>query len=157
MKTVTESQGVTRAVEADLRLFNRKIPCVISPHPLFDNYSEPVSRAEAIVRLNLCPADRFMLFFGFIREYKGLDLLLHAMADPAVMSLGVKLIVAGEFYENEKPYFDLMHKFNLGSRIILQTHFINKEEVTRLLSRFACCTAVPVSHTERSDPGCISL
>ena len=120
---------MTRAVEADLRLFNRKIPCVISPHPLFDNYSEPVSRAEAIVRLNLCPAERFILFFGFIREYKGLDLLLHAMADPAVMSLGVKLIIAGEFYENEKPYFDLIHKYNLGSRIIMHTHFINKEEV----------------------------
>ncbi|MCK7530334.1 MAG: glycosyltransferase [Marinilabiliales bacterium] len=120
---------MTRAVEADLRQFNKKIPCIISPHPLFDNYSEPVTRAEAIVRLNLCPAEKFILFFGFIREYKGLDLLLEAMADQAVRDLGVKLIIAGEFYEDEKPYFDLIHKHNLGSRIILHSHFIKREEV----------------------------
>jgi glycosyltransferase involved in cell wall biosynthesis len=120
---------MTRAVEADLRKFNKKIPCIISPHPLFDNYSEPVSRAEAIIRLSLCPAENFILFFGFIREYKGLDLLLEAMADQAVRELGVKLIIAGEFYEDEKPYFDLIHKHNLGSSIILHSHFINREEV----------------------------
>jgi glycosyltransferase involved in cell wall biosynthesis len=120
---------MTRAVETDLRQFNKKIPCIISPHPLFDNYSEPVTRAEAIVRLNLCPAEKFILFFGFIREYKGLDLLLEAMADQAVRDLGVKLIIAGEFYEDEKPYFDLIHKHNLGSRIILHSHFIKSEEV----------------------------
>ncbi|MCI0522155.1 MAG: glycosyltransferase [Bacteroidales bacterium] len=120
---------MTRAVEADLRQFSKKIPCIISPHPLFDNYSEPVTRAEAIVRLSLCPAEKFILFFGFIREYKGLDLLLEAMAAPAVRDLGIKLIIAGEFYEDEKPYFDIIHKHNLGSRIILHSHFINREEV----------------------------
>jgi glycosyltransferase involved in cell wall biosynthesis len=120
---------MTRSVEEDLRSFNNKIPCVISPHPLFDSYSEPVTRAEAIVRLNLCPADRFILFFGFIREYKGLDLLLKAMADPVVTSLGIKLIIAGEFYEDEKPYFDLIHKYELGTRIILHSHFISNDEV----------------------------
>jgi glycosyltransferase involved in cell wall biosynthesis len=85
---------MTRAVENDLREFNRKIPCVVSPHPLFDTYSAPVPRAEAIVRLKLCPAEKFILFFGFIREYKGLDLLLKAMAESSCTKPGVKLIVA---------------------------------------------------------------
>jgi D-inositol-3-phosphate glycosyltransferase len=120
---------MTRAVENDLREFNKKIPCVISPHPLFDTYSAPVPRAEAIVRLRLCPADKFILFFGFIREYKGLDLLLKAMAEPAVQSLGVKLIVAGEFYEDEKPYFDLIRTLDIGQRVLLHTHFISNEDV----------------------------
>lgn len=120
---------MTKAVEKDLRQFNTTIPCLISPHPLFDNYSEPVSRAEAIVHLKLCPADKFILFFGFIREYKGLDLLLEAMADPAVINLRTKLIVAGEFYEDEKPYFDIIRKYDLGDRVILHTHFINNDEV----------------------------
>jgi D-inositol-3-phosphate glycosyltransferase len=120
---------MTKAVENDLRLFTTTMPCVISPHPLFDNYREQVSRAEAIVHLKLCPVDRFILFFGFIRHYKGLDLLLQAMAHPEIRDLGIKLIVAGEFYEDEKPYFDLIHRLEISDRIILHSHFISDQEV----------------------------
>ena len=120
---------MTKSVENDLRQFTTTMPCVISPHPLFDNYSEPVSRAEAVIRLKLCPEDKFILFFGFIRQYKGLDLLLEAMADPDIRSLGIKLIVAGEFYEDEKPYFDQIHRLDIGDRIIIHSHFISDEEV----------------------------
>lgn len=129
VKSIDGALVMTKAVEKDLREFSADMPCVISPHPLFDNYSVPVSRAEAIVRLKLCPADRFMLFFGFIRGYKGLDLLLKAMAEQCIRDLGVKLIVAGEFYEDEKPYFDLIHSLGLGDRIFFHSHFISDEEV----------------------------
>ena len=129
VKSIDGALVMTRAVENDLRQFSADMPCVISPHPLFDNYSVPVSRAEAIVRLKLCPADKFILFFGFIREYKGLDLLLRAMAEQCVRDLGVKLIVAGEFYESEKPYFDLIHQLETGNRITFHSHFISDEEV----------------------------
>ncbi len=120
---------MTKAVADDLRQFSQTMPCVISPHPLFDNYSTPVSRAEAFVHLKLDPSDRFILFFGFIREYKGLDLLLRAMAEHAVEKLGVKLIVAGEFYEDDRPYFDIIRTLDLGDRVIIHSHFINNEEV----------------------------
>lgn len=120
---------MTKAVENDLRRFNRKIPCVISPHPLFDNYGEPVTREEALFRLNLDPACRYILFFGFIRSYKGLDLLLEAMAHPAVKMKDVKLIVAGEFYENEKLYTDIIKNNNLSGKVILRTHFISNDDV----------------------------
>lgn len=129
IKSIHGALVMTKAVEKDLRNFDKTMPCVISPHPLFDNYGEPVSRAEAIVRLKLCPADRFILFFGFIREYKGLDLLLLAMAHPEVQKLGVKLIVAGEFYEDEKSYFDLIHAKDLNKSVILHTQFINNDDV----------------------------
>jgi D-inositol-3-phosphate glycosyltransferase len=129
VKSIDGALVMTKAVENDLRQFTDDMPCVISPHPLFDNYSVPVSRAEAIVRLKLCPSDRFMLFFGFIRGYKGLDLLLKAMGEKCIRDLGVKLIVAGEFYEDEKPYFDLIHSLGLGDRITFHSHFISDEEV----------------------------
>ena len=129
IKSIHGALVMTRSVENDLRQFTRSMPCVISPHPLFDNYSEPVSRAEAIVHLKLCPAYRYILFFGFIREYKGLDLLLKAMADPDIRNLGIKLIVAGEFYEDEKPYFDLIHSLDIADSINLQSHFISDDEV----------------------------
>lgn len=120
---------MTKAVENDLRRFNRKIPCVISPHPLFDNYGEPATREEALFRLNLDPACRYILFFGFIRGYKGLDLLLEAMSHPAVQMKDVKLIVAGEFYENEKLYTDIIKNNNLSGKVILHTHFISNDDV----------------------------
>lgn len=129
VKSIDGALVMTKAVENDLRQFAPDMPCIISPHPLFDNYSVPVSRAEAIVRLKLCPADRFILFFGFIRDYKGLDLLLRAMAEQCVRDLGVKLIVAGEFYEDEKPYFDLINSLGLADRITFHSHFIVDEEV----------------------------
>lgn len=129
VRSINGALVMTKAVENDLRQFSAVMPCVISPHPLFDNYSVPVSRAEAFVRLKLCPADRFILFFGFIREYKGLDLLLRAMAEQCVRDLGVKLIVAGEFYESEKPYFDLIHQLELGDKITFHSHFISDDEV----------------------------
>lgn len=129
IKSIDGALVMTKAVENDLRQFSSDMPCVISPHPLFDNYNVPVSRAEAIVRLKLCPADRFILFFGFIREYKGLDLLLKAMGENCLRELGVKLIVAGEFYEDEKPYFNLIQSLNLSDRITFHSHFISDEEV----------------------------
>lgn len=129
VKSIDGALVMTKAVENDLRQFAPDMPCIISPHPLFDNYSVPVSRAEAIVRLKLCPADRFILFFGFIRDYKGLDLLLRSMAEQCVRDLGVKLIVAGEFYEDEKPYFDLINSLGLADRITFHSHFIVDEEV----------------------------
>jgi len=136
------------AVEKELREFSTVLPCVISPHPLFDTYNEPVSRAEAIVRLRLCPADRFILFFGFIRAYKGLDLLIKAMADPAVRSLGIKLLVAGEFYEDEKPYFDLIHTLDVSESIILHSHFISNEEVKYYFSAASLVVQPYISATQ---------
>ena len=62
---------MAEAVEKELREFSTVLPCVISPHPLFDTYHEPVSRAEAIVRLKLCPADRYILFLRFYQGIQG--------------------------------------------------------------------------------------
>ncbi len=120
---------MAREVEKDIRKYNKKIPCVISPHPLFDIYGEPVLRDEAIFRLKLSASDRYILFFGFIREDKGLDLLIRAMADPEVEKTGVKLLVAGEFDENERQYTDLIQSLRLDGRIVLHSQFIDKDEV----------------------------
>ena len=129
IKTIHGALVMTKAVENDLRQFDKKIPCVISPHPLFDNYGEPMAREEALFRLKLNPSERYILFFGFIREYKGLDLLLKAMAAREVKDLGVKLLVAGEFYEDEKLYMQIIESENLKENVILHTHFIQNEDV----------------------------
>ena len=70
-----------------------------------------------------------MLFFGFVRKYKGLDLMLHAMSDPRVKDLGIKLIVAGEFYDNIDFYLNLIKDLDIESSILLKSDFIEEKDV----------------------------
>ena len=124
---------LSRSVLDDIDLFdpNRKRPRVYTPHPLYDHYGASLSAAEARRALGLSQDGRYVLFFGFIRDYKGLDLLLDAMADKRLEKLGVHLIVAGEFYGNPEPYHEQLRRLNLGNRVILHTDFIPDHEVNQ--------------------------
>ncbi|REJ82385.1 MAG: glycosyltransferase [Bacteroidetes bacterium] len=99
------------------------------PHPIYGIFGDPVSKQEARKFLGHLPAERIILFFGFIRAYKGLDLVLDAMAEEKVKRLGVRLIVAGEFYEDDKPYLDKIKVNGIEDRVDLHTRFIPKDEV----------------------------
>lgn len=120
---------MSKSVEEELRLFTKTKPVVFTPHPIYDNYGVIISRSEALKYLHLTENERYILFFGFIRKYKGLDLLLQAMADERIENLNVKLIIAGEYYENPALYHDLITQHNLSDRIILHTDFIPNEAV----------------------------
>lgn len=124
---------LSKSVLEELNLFDPKglKPRVFSPHPLYDHYGATLSRKEALDCLGLRESQRYVLFFGFIREYKGLDLLLDAMADERMARLGVKLIVAGEFYGDPKPYQEQICRLDIGDRVVLHTDFIPDHEVNR--------------------------
>ena len=125
--------AMSRSVLADADLFDpkRRKARTFCPHPLYDHYGETLTRQEALGQLGLREGQRYVLFFGFIRDYKGLDLLLQAMADERMEPLGVKLIVAGEFYGDPKPYHDLIARLDLSSRVAMHTDFIPDHEVNR--------------------------
>lgn len=125
--------AMSRSVLADADLFDPKgrKARTFCPHPLYDHYGETLTRQEALGQLGLREGQRYVLFFGFIRDYKGLDLLLQAMADERMEPLGVKLIVAGEFYGDPKPYHDLIARLDLSSRVAMHTDFIPDHEVNR--------------------------
>ncbi|WP_299707043.1 glycosyltransferase [uncultured Pontibacter sp.] len=121
---------MSRSVQQDLLRFEPAKPNLYLPHPLYDNFGKSEPKAEACATLGLDPKYRYILFFGFIRAYKGLDLLLQAMAEPALNQLtDVKLLIAGEFYEDAAPYRDLIQKLKLQERLILRTDFIPNAEV----------------------------
>ncbi|SHL09265.1 glycosyltransferase [Hymenobacter psychrotolerans] len=120
---------MSRAVLADLRRLHFRQPALYKPHPLYDNFGPLRPKAEARQALGLDPAFGYLLFFGFIRAYKGLDILLEAFADPRLAALPVKLIVAGEYYEDAAPYEALIRQHNLESRLIRATDFIPNERV----------------------------
>lgn len=121
--------AMSDSVLHDLKKFDDKKPCVFSPHPLFDNFGEPIPKPDAYEKLGLAINEEYLLFFGFIRDYKGLDLILRAMADERVRQLNVKLIVAGEFYTDAKPYADLINELGIRDKLVLKTDFIQDDEV----------------------------
>jgi len=113
----------------DLRLFEKTKPGQVVSHPLYDNFGAILSKEEARKHLELSVTEKIILFFGFIRKYKGLDVLFEAMTDQRIKSAGIKLLVAGEFYEDEKQYQEQIEKSGIKDKLILRTDFIADSEV----------------------------
>jgi D-inositol-3-phosphate glycosyltransferase len=122
--------AMTNSVVNDIKKFDKtEKPKVVSPHPIYDHYGEIITKTEAAMRLGLHEQNFYILFFGFIRQYKGLDLLLEAFADKRLRDLPVKLIVAGEFYENPQPYWEQIARLQLENHIELRTLFVPDSDV----------------------------
>lgn len=121
---------MSRAVMHDLKSFAVQDQQIrFCQHPLYDNFGKPVPGHEARNLLGLKPDDKLVLFFGFIREYKGLDLLIKAMASDELREMGVKLLVAGEFYSSSEKYTSLVKELNISENVIWRTEFIPNEQV----------------------------
>ena len=93
---------MSRSVLSDLETFDKKKPKVYCPHPLYDNFGDTISKEEAKIQLGLDPEIKYILFFGFIRAYKGLDLLIRSIDDERLRNMPLKAIIAGEYYEDDK-------------------------------------------------------
>jgi len=132
IKPVDAFVTMSKKVLADLRLYTADKPASYIPHPLYDNFGEIISADEARKQLGIAQTDKVVLFFGFIRQYKGLDLLLEAIAlvrKSAPETSGIKFLIAGEFYENRQPYDELIRKLGIEDSLILKTDFIPDSEV----------------------------
>jgi D-inositol-3-phosphate glycosyltransferase len=119
---------MSKSVETEMATFTTR-PIAYTPHPIYDTYGEKSDRSAALKTLQLDDNQRYILFFGFIRKYKGLDLLLEAMGTEGVKKLGIKLIVAGEFYEDEKFYRDKIKEWGIEKNVILHADFIPTDTV----------------------------
>ncbi|MBO7115318.1 MAG: glycosyltransferase, partial [Bacteroidaceae bacterium] len=95
----------------------------------YDNFGPRTSREDSLKFLGLDPGQRYMLFFGLIRDYKGLDLLLRAYADSRFRKMNVKLIVAGEFYSGSEKYFELEKELGLEGMVVWKSDFVPDSEV----------------------------
>lgn len=100
------------------------LPVLVSPHPIYDHYGERMTKEEACKALNLDPGKSYMLFFGLVRAYKGLDLLLDAFGQIKKQLPDLQLIIAGEFYEHEEKYRTQIEANGLTERVILRNEFI---------------------------------
>ncbi|MGL5682009.1 MAG: glycosyltransferase [Marinifilaceae bacterium] len=98
-------------------------------HPIYDHYGEIIPRQEALERLKFDDKYRYILFFGFIRDYKGLDLLLNAMADERLRALPLKLLVAGEYYGNKEKYEALIKTLDIENNVLIRSDYIPNNEI----------------------------
>jgi len=119
----------SQSVLDDSYQFDETKPRLLNPHPIFDNFGALEAKESARARIGIPAEAHYMLFFGFIRDYKGLDLVLKALADERIKKSGMKLIVAGEFYSNEETYMQLIEELGVADQVILKTEFIPDDQV----------------------------
>jgi len=134
MNSIDGAAVLSDTVQKDVEEFRKDIPVCSAPHPLFDTYGKKIDRNEALTALKLDPQNSYLLFFGIIRDYKGLDLLIRAFSDSRLRGRKLKLIVAGEFYENEARYRKLVKESGLENDVIFYDHFIKDEDVRLFFS-----------------------
>lgn len=121
--------AMSESVLEDLNRFDAVKPRVFCRHPLYDNFGPKAFRDEALEFLGLDPGQRYMLFFGLIRDYKGLDLLLKAYADSRFRKMNVRLIVAGEFYSGSEKYLEMEKQLGLEGMVVWKSDFVPDSEV----------------------------
>ena len=130
---------MSETVMNDLRLFEKSKPAKQVLHPLYDNFGNPVPKSEARKKLGIDENEQLILFFGFIRKYKGLDILLKAIQllksrQNKNQKTQFKFLIAGEFYDDEKQYLALIDELDIQDSLILRTDFIPDSEVKYYLS-----------------------
>ncbi len=141
---------MSKIVEESLSGFDTVKPRILSPHPLYDNFGEAVAKQTALEKLNLDKNFSYLLFFGFIRDYKGLDLLLEALTDERLRRMPLKLIVAGEYYTKPEPYLEFIRKHQLEDNVLLYTEFIPNNAVPLY---FSACDLVVQPYKSATQSG----
>lgn len=125
---------MSEAVEQDLRALGATTPIRRAPHPVYARFGTAPPKAEARAALGLPAGAPVILFFGLVRKYKGLHTLLEAMPMVAEHLPEAHLVVAGEFYDDERPYRDQIRARGLEDRVHIRAEFIPDAEVPRLFA-----------------------
>jgi glycosyltransferase involved in cell wall biosynthesis len=143
---------LSKKVQADLLKLKPGAKNKILPHPIYSNFGNPIDKTKARKFLNLPEKEKLILFFGFIRDYKGLDVLLEAVAK--LKGKNIKLIVAGEFYSNEEKYKKIINEFQLKDHLHLFTDFIPTSEVKYY---FSASDVVILPYRDATQSGIVQI
>lgn len=151
------ADGLIMVTEAEYRRAQQAFPHAVvqrGHHPLYDNFPERgLTRAEARAELGIPQDVPLLLFFGFVRRYKGLRVLLEALAHTP---LPVHLVVAGEFWEDEQEYRRLIAHYKLGKRVIIRNGYISNEAVEPYF-RAADALVLPYLSGSQSGVGMLAV
>lgn len=143
---------LSEQVKNELHYLVNNPKSTVLPHPVYSLFGEGVDKQTAKEKLNLDDG-RYILFFGFIRNYKGLDILIESLA-LIDKSLNIKLIVAGEFYSDKQKYLNLIDKLGLKNNIILKSDFIPTTDVKYY---FSAADAVILPYRSATQSGIVQI
>lgn len=118
------------------------------PHPVYHGFGRPVPQSEARQRLGI-RAQEVLLFFGYIRKYKGLGILLDAMARLKDRRQ-LHLLVAGEFYDDERPYREKIRALGLEDTVTVRSDYLPNDEVRYY---FSAADAVVLPYSSATQSG----
>jgi len=142
----------SKGVENDLRLFQPNARYKLVPHPVYELFGTGISKAEARRKLGLTD-ERVILFFGYIRRYKGLHTLLDAM--PKILGrLKVKLLVVGEFYDDEQKYREQITANGLQGAVQVISDYVPNDQVG---SYFCACDVVVLPYVSATQSGIVQI
>lgn len=134
IKPVDAFITMSEKVYKDLRSFTTQKPVATVPHPLYDNFGNRMDMAEARQHLQIPTDVPLILFFGFIRKYKGLDLLLEAMGILKQKGLQYYLLIAGECYEDKDLYLKQITDLGIADQVFNHMQFITDSDMKYYLS-----------------------
>ena len=137
---------MSEQVHTELKAYT-DVPMRFSPHPMFEHFGERVERTEACRKLGIDPMQRYAMFFGLIRDYKGLDTLLEAWSK--FRREGYKLLVVGEFYASRDRYIELIEHLELKDDVVLHDFFVPDSDVRYYFSA-ADCVVLPYKTATQS-------
>lgn len=137
--------AMSQSVLKDLEQFDQNKPKVVLPHPVYSIFGEEVSKETARKELGLSPDKNYLLFFGLVRKYKGLDLLIEAFAKCDYKKYQLTLIIAGEFYEDKNSYLKRIEELQLNDYILIKDQYIPADKVKHLF-----CASNLITQTYRN-------
>ena len=145
---------MSKTVEEDLKIFSNDKPVKLLQHPVYNLFGEKVSKEDAkSAILEKYKVDirneNVILFFGYIRKYKGLKYLIDSLKK-VLSVIKVKLLIVGEFYEDEKLYTDQIKNLNLENDVMIISDFVPDENVKYF---FSACDAVILPYIDATQSG----
>ncbi len=152
LKGSTGCVTLCEAVSKDLLEIKPDARYTVIPHPLYSHFGEKKARAEAEAKLGLAPGKKNILFFGLIRTYKGLDILLEAFAK---LPEDYQLIIAGEPYGSFDKYQEIIDRIPGKGRIFMDLKYIKDSEVSDYFSA-ADVTVLPYRSATQSGISSVS-
>ncbi|NOY05797.1 MAG: glycosyltransferase [Chlorobi bacterium] len=150
----------SRSVESDLLSLKPGAKYVLQPHPVYEIFGEELEREIARERLNethpeldLSPGENIVLFFGYVRDYKGLDVLLDAL--PFLLEQReVRVLVVGEFYSDEKKYREQVERLGIGSHVYFHSSYVPNDEVSLF---FSAADVVALPYHSATQSGIVQI
>lgn len=133
------------SVKNDLLKLRSDAKYIYHPHPLYDHFGQKADSAEAKKKLDIPEGKKVILFFGFIRDYKGLDLLIEAMSK---LSEDYLLVICGEVYGSFQKYSEQIDMLGVKNKIIQHVRYISDDEVPLFFSSADVCVLPYKSATQ---------